>query len=238
MDLVGDEQSPPLHPFLFGSKPSDFSLAEMTVDENEKIGSAGAFKTCYFARLEPDSTNPNPNSLLRLDRDSQIVAKRMFYRDSDPEQVGLGRKKRYSHMSEMQQTLTEARNLQWASALMKVVQDHVDTALARREWATLGQPYPQVRFVHAAIAQTTDASKTFLIEERIPGTFVKYISNSSPQPVEGLSADERKLAEYFCFCQHLQYLLTGKEFFLSDFQGKHILARLSDMVPDAHLCHR
>ena len=59
----------------------------------------------------------------------------------------------------------------------------------------------------------------YLLEERIPGVFEKYISNGTPLPRANLDDEDRNIAEYLSFAQHFQYVLTNRSMFVSDFQG-------------------
>ena len=58
-----------------------------------------------------------------------------------------------------------------------------------------------------------------MAEELIPGPFVKYTNNTSPEPLPNLSPDEEYRAEFLCFAQHVQWEKTGQLAFISDFQG-------------------
>ena len=82
---------------------------------------------------------------------------------------------------------------------------------------------PDLRFVRAALAVPRDKSETegavILLEEIIKEPFAKYVSNHEAKPMDDLSPEKQHIAEYLCFVQHVQYILTAKQIFISDFQG-------------------
>lgn len=85
---------------------------------------------------------------------------------------------------------------------------------------------PQLRYVDAAIGvgQNTLGQKvTYLLEEEIEeeqhGRFIKYINNNLAHPMPRLTEKETDIALFLCFCQHLQYNLTDKQMFVTDWQG-------------------
>ncbi|TEB26507.1 kinase-like protein [Coprinellus micaceus] len=62
---------------------------------------------------------------------------------------------------------------------------------------------------------------TYMLEEAIPGEFVKYIHNGDPRPIlePEEAPKEYELAQFLCFTQHLQYYIWEGVVFLSDYQG-------------------
>ncbi|KAI0083809.1 kinase-like domain-containing protein [Irpex rosettiformis] len=59
----------------------------------------------------------------------------------------------------------------------------------------------------------------YLLEERIDDKFVKYTLNNSLSPVLHLTGRDLKITLFLCFSQHVQYLDTQENLFLSNFQG-------------------
>ena len=59
------------------------------------------------------------------------------------------------------------------------------------------------------------------IEPSRKGSFIKYINNGAASPLgnTNITAAHRRRAEFLCFTQHVQYALTGKLAFVSDYQG-------------------
>ncbi|KZT47795.1 kinase-like protein [Calocera cornea HHB12733] len=122
--------------------------------------------------------------------------------------------------------------LVWATALMALVYSCI------REAKKLAQPddivnttvFPQVRFVQSGLfrvklpnppkdkTRSTRHLLVYLVEERITGQFVKYIHNGSAVPRVQVG-NEGDIASFLSFCQHLQYVKTSKQVYISDFQG-------------------
>ncbi|KAJ7695732.1 hypothetical protein B0H17DRAFT_930365 [Mycena rosella] len=91
---------------------------------------------------------------------------------------------------------------------------------------THGQPsfdIPQMRFVQAGLGLSEDGTKVFLIEESIRptlhGPFRKFMNNRNGIPIALPDPDDAVLGRFLAFTQHLQYWMTLKLFFISDYQG-------------------
>ncbi|KAG2099224.1 uncharacterized protein F5147DRAFT_552715, partial [Suillus discolor] len=140
---------------------------------------------------------------------------------------------RFALADELPKLFREANVLYWAKALLGLVYDFIDHAVAS---ASEPVPFdiPRVRFVKAGLALSyyQDSSKPaskaataragFLLEEVIDGgdeSFVKYIHNMDPNPL--LDPDEfgYDFALFLAFTQHVQYVKTGGLVFISDYQG-------------------
>jgi hypothetical protein len=67
-----------------------------------------------------------------------------------------------------------------------------------------------------------------MIEEQIPSDFVKLINNNSAKVHKGSLGPEADvmLGAFLAFTQHVQYLKTQKQVFISDYQGLSILFHL------------
>ncbi|TFK16770.1 kinase-like protein [Coprinopsis marcescibilis] len=126
--------------------------------------------------------------------------------------------------------------MMWANALLLASYSLVDEVLESRN----GQPppftIPRLRFVKAALATSmTRASirgkstasapavgRTYLIEERLEGSFKKYIHNAGGQPSASILPDDEPYytnARFLSFTQHAQFELTSGLAFVSDYQG-------------------
>ncbi|KLO09967.1 hypothetical protein SCHPADRAFT_833213 [Schizopora paradoxa] len=131
----------------------------------------------------------------------------------------------------MNHLVDEVTCLMWAKAFLNEVYQYVGKEVSKR--GPPGFPIPQFQYVAAAFA--TEAfiassgvkkiKNSWLIEQRIvaeeQGTWRKYINNDSPTPLR-LSNDENRMrARFLCFTQHVQYMMTGKLAFVTDYQGKH-----------------
>jgi hypothetical protein len=128
----------------------------------------------------------------------------------------------YDNHTQVVKLSLEITCLQWASALMDLVYDFI-----AQHCATEGNPpfeIPQVSFVNTALAVTENSSAdTYLIEEVIEevegGEFVKYIGNSSARPCRLPKKSQQHRAQFFTFCQHVQFWKTKRLVFIGDFQG-------------------
>jgi hypothetical protein len=172
----------------------------------------GAFKYAYFGT---SSVAISPADIqVDSDQTEHICAKVCFNPDT---------KLHWSPNEQLPKLLMELRCLTWAYALMSLVYAFIDQFQKDSGQRTLID-VPRVRFVAAglAIGQTSkDKGQLFLIEEQIAGKFIKYINNgtASISSMKYQDSRSRNLAEFFAFCQHVQYMKTKKLVFISDFQG-------------------
>ncbi|TFK59434.1 hypothetical protein BDN72DRAFT_744755, partial [Pluteus cervinus] len=128
--------------------------------------------------------------------------------------------------------MTELSCLGWASALMKMVDQYVAEKMSQQGPLPSDTTLVPLRMTRAGIAVPVTADRgehawrvpsAYLIEEWIPGEFLKYIHNSTAALhfLTGFGNDnllrERQL--YLSFVQHAQYVLTDSLVFVSDFQG-------------------
>jgi hypothetical protein len=189
-------------------------LGSLSVHKN--AFSAGAFKSCHSARISVlDPSQAGLLAILSLPQGTEVVAKRPFY-------VENGKKKRYDESSELTMLAGEAechiRGMQLLEGTMAFVkryreQHPLSTAASMR--------IPNLRFVRAGIASTmTTPSTRWILEEKVPGDFHKYIGNRDGDPLaDGLVGEELDTARFLCFTQHVQYLATSAEMIITDFQG-------------------
>ncbi|KAI6000407.1 hypothetical protein F5J12DRAFT_724114, partial [Pisolithus orientalis] len=67
----------------------------------------------------------------------------------------------------------------------------------------------------------------YLVEELIHTSsddeFVKYIHNSNVAPCFLLDTKAEEIADFLAFTQHIQYIMTGGQVYISDYQGKLLL---------------
>lgn len=119
----------------------------------------------------------------------------------------------------------EANCLYWATGMMSHTYLFVDECLQehQRQGVAIPNNIPRLRVVKAclAIPESKDPNGAiYLLEEKIPGKFTKYINNNEAIPNSTLTVPSSiNIAEFLCFAQHVQYIATGKKAFLSDFQG-------------------
>ncbi|KAG1887220.1 hypothetical protein F4604DRAFT_1570992 [Suillus subluteus] len=192
----------------------------------------GGFKTAHQGWL---TLTVPPRSGLGLRASQKVVVKRPFERvypqgmptSSTDYKIG-----RYAPLNELAKLFREANILYWAKALLGLVYNFIDRAIAD----TSDPPpfnIPRVRFVEAGLAlsysQGTGKStlKTatipcgaFLLEEIIDGEdFTKFIHNMDPDPLLDPDQDGYDFAQFLAFTQHVQYMKTGGLVFISDYQG-------------------
>ena len=195
----------------------------------EHIGNKGTFKTAHsgkilemhpcapiskFASYVPAADHFNPKNALG-DGCERVVCIKQIY-----EPHRSGGILRLQGPQEARAILPEAMCLLFAGALLNMTYSFMD-----RQQSLLPElpPFavPQVRFVHAMIAIIHGGTdKAFLIEEYITGPFSKYINNSKPVPLQGLTGTSLELAHFLCFAQHVQYEKSPNLAYTSDFQGK------------------
>jgi len=105
----------------------------------------------------------------------------------------------------------------WANALHELTKDHVSETFVRKGFPPF--QCPVMRFVPVALATESGGEKNvYLLEEKIPEPFVKYIHNASAAiTVERTDEPYMQRAEFLAFSQHLQYWKTKKLAFISDY---------------------
>ncbi|KAF8642047.1 hypothetical protein AX14_009797 [Amanita brunnescens Koide BX004] len=121
---------------------------------------------------------------------------------------------------------TELKTLAWASALLDNVY-----AFIKKKKPNAQFNIPQFRFVRAALGEERKKDQgpkrqAFLIGEYIDetskGEFTKYINNGIAKPLGTtvrVSDTYRRRTEFLCFTQHVQYVISGKTAYISDYQG-------------------
>jgi hypothetical protein len=142
----------------------------------------------------------------------------------------------------------------WANALMRLVYDFIKDEDAKRGKPSF--PIPDLRYVNVALAVSTQKDRaTYLLEEVIEepdGGFRKYINNTIAVPLSSNDPRRKETGAFLAFTQHVQYLKTGKQAFVSDQQGgstgtsiqnsliecHHGLQEVSHFFPTLKLSHR
>ncbi|KAI6029115.1 hypothetical protein BKA83DRAFT_37439, partial [Pisolithus microcarpus] len=135
----------------------------------------------------------------------------------------------------------KANALYWAKALLQMTYRFIDHSL---DAAKLPPPYeiPHLHFMDASLlftylevplatmeraGQLVKPSRivnvTYLIEEFIPVSsgdeFVKYIHNGDATPCFLLDEKAEGIVDFLAFTQHVQYIKTGSQVYISDYQG-------------------
>jgi len=201
---------------------------------NAVIG-VGAFKTAQAAKI---MHLPLWSSGIGSQPNHDIVLKRPYI-DDHPTEPGPPFT-HYTLKDESNILYREANVLYWAKSLLKMTYKFIDHAIDNNKVAP---PFeiPHVRFVDAglllaysdvSVAITEGASQAakptgtvstvYLAEELIPtsdGDFMKYIHNSDAAPCSFLDRTEDKIAKFLAFTQHVQYVKTGSQVYVSNYQG-------------------
>jgi len=229
---------------LIGTKAAfDIRTAELfsgnirlDLSTNAIIG-VGAFKTAQLAQL---TLSPLRCSGIGSSANHNIVLKRPYVDDNyvKPSQPPFTR---YVLKDESNLLYREANVLYWAKALLKMTYEFIDCAV---EDADAPPPFevPRLRFVDAglmlaySVVTVVDADGTgqpakpsgtvsmmYLAEEFIPISsgedFVKYIHNGDAIPCDLFDPKADEIAEFLAFTQHVQYIKTSGQVYISDYQG-------------------
>lgn len=176
----------------------------------------GAFKTTYEGTIATDEEVHTTNILLD---GSGVVAIKRLYRKQQDRQVRLSR------ANELTRCDMEAKILQMADALTRLVYIWMRDQEKEKALSAESRPViPDLRFVAAGVVVCTGASgPVYFVEELITqhSKFAKYIGNTVSVPISGLTrAKDILYAEFLCFAQHVQYIVTGCRAFVSDYQGE------------------
>ena len=196
----------------------------------------GAFKMAQVAKL---MLLPLRCSGLGSQPNHDVVLKRPYI-DNHPMEPGPPFTC-YTLKDESNILYREANVLYWAKSLLKMTYEFIDHAIDNSKVAPPPFEIPCVHFVDAGLllaysdvlVATTErtsqsakpigtVSTVYLAEERIPtlnGDFVKYIHNSDAAPCGFLDTTEDKIANFLAFMQHVQYMKTGGQVYISDYQG-------------------
>jgi hypothetical protein len=184
------------------------------------IGTAGSFKTYHPAMVT--ITGPSGSSSLSILSATQLVAKRVFFRNNQ-----VKGRRRFGREDELSKTLNEVNYLYWGGSLVRMAYMFVDEMLKTGKVSQdVVDLIPHLCVVRAALAIPNDPDSSldaiYLVEEKIQGRFVKYINNNSAVPADSLQGREVVIGLFLCFIQHVQYQLTNSMVYLSDFQGDFI----------------
>jgi hypothetical protein len=167
----------------------------------------GAFKRACFGHLDQPLIGSS----------NSVVIKQCFYQCT-----ATGQTLPFDNHTQVLKLSSEINCLRWASALMRLVYDYIDSYTTEHGVAPF--TVPRMRFVRNALAVVQGSHDTFLLEELIDegieGSFVKYIGNGSAKPLDFLDGEEMDRATFLCFCQHLQYVKTKCYAYVGDFQGE------------------
>ena len=222
----------------FDIKAADVFPGTVRLDTSAKsIIGVGALKTAQSAQL---TLSPLMLTGIGSGPNCEIVLKRPYI-DDHPAEPGPPFT-RYTLKDESNILYREANVLYWAKALLKMTYEFIDHAI---NGAKESPPFkiPRLHFVDAGlllvyayvpagtlesvVPQSAKPSGTvsmmYLAEELISISldkdFVKYIHNSDAAPCALLDPEEKYIAQFLTFTQHVQYTNTSGQVYISDYQG-------------------
>ncbi|KZS94017.1 hypothetical protein SISNIDRAFT_484971 [Sistotremastrum niveocremeum HHB9708] len=198
---------------------------DVDTDHDRRIG-IGAFKTAHPATLYMLTPAPDDMNSSRSVADviHDIIAKKYYIAT---ETAGRKHLSRYQLADEIKYALKETRTHYWCATLFdKAVQMLEERRVALKRTKTeLRAPVPILHFVTTGVAVPKggkdSGESVYLIEQRIPGEFFKYISNDSWRinPKCWSSPQARITAEYIVCVQHLIFVELKGDVVPTDMQG-------------------
>lgn len=201
-------------------------LAYLSYNKSKLI-SKGTFKTAHTASLEWFSVSPVQGLGAKSTTPIAVALKRP-YNDSRP---GM---KRFNFADESKKVLTEATLLGWADSLLRFAYTFIDSFIANQTHPEAPFAIPRLRFVEGVIAfvekslgdtsaaqSTTSHRAAYLLEELLPADrpFIKYIHNADAVPLQSPNETGYEVGIFLCFIQHVQFVHTHGQAYISDFQG-------------------
>ncbi|KAF9228248.1 hypothetical protein BS17DRAFT_805791 [Gyrodon lividus] len=201
---------------------------QLSSSRNNLLG-AGAFKTAQLGQL---NLSPLRAHGLGSQPNEAIALKQPYTPLTKPGFIKL---------------FHEANVLYWAKALLNMTYNYIHHCIAEAPEPPLSD-IPQIRFVNAALVlayaekaegleqpgapKLVPSSVTigYLTEELIrlddDSNFTKFVHNLDPSPFILPGEYRYQTAEFLVFTQHIQYINTGGQVYISDYQGSTTL--LSD----------
>jgi hypothetical protein len=212
----------------------------LSYSKNNLIGK-GTFKTAHLASLTWASQPPNSGIGAKNSQSIAVALKRPY--DDTHTASTRGVVKRFNYADESRKVLMEAMLLGWADSLLYFAYAFIHKFIADKKPAEPPFTIPQLRFVKAAISYseiplqvvgatrrtssslgtqaTTSHRAAYLIEELLPmdRSFIKYIHNADAVPLQDINEQGHEIGVFLCFVQHVQFVHTHGQAYISDFQG-------------------
>ncbi|KAF9495952.1 kinase-like protein [Pleurotus eryngii] len=186
----------------------------------------GTFKTCHTGCLVLHPGRALDNDLLGTLGTEDVAIKQVYLPSKEATSSSAHQIiSRYGTSDERQKTLMEATLLCWATSLLMFGYSFVDTEiLALKECATTTalQCDSIASSATRTRLSTAPTTLTYLLEEKIPSAarFAKYINNSSAKPlVNDVDDPDFTTSLFLCCMQHILYSKSGRQLYISDFQG-------------------
>jgi len=145
--------------------------------------------------------------------------------------------KRLGVVDEEKKVMVEATMLRYASSLLNFAYAHINQFIADHDPPQAPFIIPELRFVNGAIAfaqKEVEVSHhglgtpishraVYLLEELLglkdKSAFDKYIHNANATPLQEVDEPGYETAVFLCFIQHIQFVKTHYQAYVSDFQG-------------------
>ncbi|KAI6142100.1 hypothetical protein BKA82DRAFT_4438534 [Pisolithus tinctorius] len=233
-DLVSEKAA-------FDIRNADLCSGKIRLDASaDSIIGVGAFKMAQIAQL---NLSPLRDMGIRSSPNDRIILKRPYINDHPVEVKPPFT--RYALQDESNILYHEANALYWAKALLQMTYQFIDCAVKDTK---VPPPFeiPRLRFVDAGLlfaysdvpAETERGSGkpskpssivnvAYLVEELIHTSsddeFVKYIHNGDVAPCFLLDTKAEEITDFLAFTQHIQYIMTGGQVYISDYQDPQIL---------------
>jgi len=202
-------------------------LGYLSYDKGDLIGK-GTFKTAHRASLEWISTPPATGLGEKSSMPISVALKRPY----DDSRSGI---KRFNFADESRKVLTEGTLLGWAASLLRFAYAFIDNFITNQIHPKPPFPIPRLRFVDGIIAfveksldhtsaspSATSHRAAYLLEELLPmhEPFIKYIHNADAVPLQSPDEAGYEVGLFLCFIQHVQFVRTHSQAYISDFQGE------------------
>ncbi|KAG1740962.1 hypothetical protein EDB19DRAFT_1974957 [Suillus lakei] len=218
----------------FQLDPTQSMIGRLTVNSSSRsMLGAGGFKTAHPGWL---TLTPLVESGLGSIPGQNVAVKRPFHKVFPSASSFMYKIGHFSSADEIAKLFKEANVLYWSRSLLQLTYAFIDRCIASSDEPP---PFsiPRVRFVDAGLAfsySQRDSKPTrmgskpgstcagYLVEELIEGgsdTFLKFIHNMDSNPLLDEDDYRNKVASFFAFTQHVQYVKTGGLAFISDYQG-------------------
>ncbi|KAI6002441.1 hypothetical protein F5J12DRAFT_723048, partial [Pisolithus orientalis] len=216
-DLVSEKAA-------FNIRNADLCSGKIQLDASaDSIIGVRAFKMAQIVQL---NLSPLRDMGIGSSPNDRIILKRLYI-NNHPVEV----KPPFTHYALQDKSnilYCEANALYWAKALLQMTYQFVDHAVKDTK---VPPPFeiPCLHFVDvgllfAYLDPSSIVNVTYLVEELIPTSsddeFVKYIHNGDAAPCFFLDTKAEEITDFLAFTQHMQYIMTGGQVYISDYQGK------------------
>ncbi len=187
----------------------DEQIQDLVLDMSQENLKSGGFKLAMNGKVQTPMFKGH---------DKLVCAKQVYYIQDKKKLPWDSRKQIVKLMEELKCNV-------WARALLSMSYAYIDRFIAEKKNSDPVPVIPSLRFVHCGLAvEQGGRQDAYLLEELIDihkdkGGYKKYINNDSPDPLPYFQQDDLKVSDFVSSTQHMQYWLTGKLAFVTDYQG-------------------